>query len=226
MTIESSDLGGGATGGNSQMLSKITKGTSKLDSKGQSILYDKMTELFKQCGYVTMYNNLVTKKAGFNNIQYDKSISVAAYDPRNKNLLFNNNNSIKDGLAEEFIHMFQDNHYQGGLVKDQNTGRVNFEFEAKLLQDVLCHINDGVCPKYGIGKNYGSKYTEWIIFITKDGSYMPNSSDLMKKSSQWGNLNYWDFLKDFQQKNPHYNYPINPSLQPEIFNFLNKSNCK
>ncbi|MBF0575512.1 hypothetical protein [Dysgonomonas sp. GY617] len=218
--------GGGSSTSPSANLSKIASKTS-LDSEGIKELNKILQELLEQCGFKALFDYLANNGKRFGNVKIDPSIDVGGYDYITNELLFNNNSAIYGAFPEEFIHLFQQNFYPGGLAPYSNVGRINIEFEAKLMQDILCYINAGACPQYGSGKNYSAQYLNWVIEITKDGTYIPKYSDLLNKNTQWGNLNYWDFLRDFQAdpNRQNYNFPINESLQPKALNYLNQSNC-
>ncbi|MDR0687620.1 MAG: hypothetical protein LBF55_02910 [Prevotellaceae bacterium] len=153
---------------------------------------------------------------------------LAAYDPLTKDMYFRSNDYISTLFPEEFIHFFQDNYYPGGIDqyrKNTMVGFANIEFEAKLIQDLLCVRRDGVCPALAAGLNKSSEYSEWIEEIGRENDHFPNYTELLQRSPNWGNYNYWDFLEDFKLKYPEYNKPTEPNLTPKVVNFLNSGGC-
>lgn len=208
----------------SLQIKSITKGSVKLDRQGIVNLNARLLELLVECGYRSMYDYLKNRGKGFQNVEYRPTLNgLAGYNIDTKDLLFLNNNTINNGLGEEFIHMFQDNYYSGGLHQYDVLGRINIEFEAKVLQDVMCLIKGDGCPMYGAGKNYSRQYTQWLFTITNNATKIPSYMGLLTK---YQNLNYWDFIQDYRNLNNAYSgYPIHNTLIPAVFNFLNQSNC-
>ncbi|NDV70072.1 hypothetical protein [Dysgonomonas sp. 25] len=203
---------------------KITKKIS-LDAAGIKELDNTLEEKLKQCGYKSMYDYLVNKGSKLSNIKIDPSGSYGGYNPENGEMTFKDNGSIQTAFPEEFIHFFQDNYYPNGLSYSNNVGRSNIEFEAKLIQDILCYIKAEGCFYYSRGSQYINEFDYWLMNITKEGTYIPKYSDLLKRDPSWGNLNYWDFLDDFRRSKPDYNFPVDKNLLPAAMNFLNSTGC-
>lgn len=227
--------GGGSSSGSSSWTNQsiisltLRKIVAKNNIKGEGLesLIRILNEKLEECGYRTMYNYLTANDQKITSVGIDPSIKDPGnYNPWTNTMNFRSNNDISGGFPEEFIHFFQNMYYPGGTSQYTNVGRSNIEFEAKILQDILCEVKGLGCPYYGRGAKYSNYYDKWILAITKGGTYIPNYNDLLKKDAMWGNVNYWDFMEDFKTTKTAYNFPINNSLVPSVINFLSASSCK
>jgi hypothetical protein len=215
--------GGGVNTGDSGNNGIVNNSNVNLDSFGKSELERILEILLEQCGYSTMYNFLTSNAYKLNSIGISTTqSSPGIYNATNNTMTFNTNTSIYEAFPEEFIHFFQNRYYSGGIGQYSNTiGHSNIEFEAKLIQDILCLIRGFGCGYFGIGNNHAIHYMEWLNIITNDGTHIPSLDDLLTKNPAWGNLNYWDFMDDFRIKISTYNYPINSNLSPVALIYLN-----
>lgn len=94
--------------------------------------------------------------------------------------------------------------------------------------DILCALKgDAACQQFGVGEGtkYVEQYTLWLAGITDDYQRMPSYDDLLKRDSSWGNLNYWDFMQNFTESSPSYNYPVDQSLEPSVLKYVYNNGC-
>ena len=195
------------------------------------ILYQIADELWNECGYQFMQTYITDAQFKFNDIRIDPTLlspDEAGYDPVTGNLLFYSAGEMNpDYFREEFVHLYQDSHYAGGIAQYTNTGKSNIEFEAKLMIDILCVLKGTACPALGATPANGTDYLTWIDAITNLYTALPSYSDLFVKQSNWGNKDYWDFLDDFKNdpSRPSYNKPIDYDLFPDALLGLNNSDC-
>lgn len=225
--------GGPNTGGNtnpstplSDLAKKIIK-NSKLDNKGNQNLNKVLADLLKQCGYQFINNHITGKGYAFSEVSYNPNMTdLAQYNTATKGLIFKDADAVTGTFQEEFVHLYQDAYYTGGSA---GKGRGNMEFEAKLMQDILCSLQGTLCPDLGATPANENHYYKWINAMTDYGSKYPSSADLEKKHSDWGNKNYSNFLNDFvnnPSKPQYYNAPVNMSLKPDaLLNVGNLSTC-
>jgi len=119
-------------------------------------------------------------------------------------------------FREEFIHFFQHHYYPGGLSQYSNKGRINIEFEAKLIQDILCfHFSLDLCSKLGAQGDKAGEYARWVEDLNPA---LPSYEGIKEK--------YWMYMENFRKAMPVYDYPIDKDLKPEVLNFLNRHACK
>jgi len=198
---------------------------NSLNTAAKQELDRALEDKLQECGYSAMYGYLTGNNFQINDVRINSALqSPGAYYAQSNILEFKSVESIYTAFPEEFMHFFQNKYYQGGISQYDNTGRSNIEFEAKLMQDLLCNIKSGICGWYGAGLKSGNQYSIWINKITDYGSKTPNYSDLLKRDPEWNNLNYWDFMEDFCSGHPDYDYPIDRNLRPQALEYI-KSNC-
>ena len=188
-------------------------------------LNEALSDLLSHPEYLKLYNHITSKGLKMAQVRIGSEVDHGGYRASDKTMIFNNVNAIKGAFNEEFIHFCQDALYPGGITSYLGVGRANIEFEAKLIQDIVCRNKEvAACSMYGAGAKYADQYTDWILEITKEGTYVPKYSDLLSRSPKYDNLNYWDFMTDFTKDpgRPDYNDPINPNLQPHLLDILNK----
>ncbi len=214
----------GGSGGYKGDASPIAKSIN-LDDRGRAIFNATLLKMQQLCAYSTMYNWLVGSGYKFNDV-YINSANTAAggYIPQTQDLTFRDNNLIEGSLPEEFIHMFQDHCYTGGLANYTYLGHSNIEFEAKLIQDILCVLTTGGCSLLGSSSQMQDvNYFQWLKQCTNNFATFPSYSSLLIRHSECFNMNYWDFLNAFATSPEHldYHYPVSIFLQPQVINFIN-----
>jgi hypothetical protein len=181
--------------------------SNHLDNIGTETLKTELMDMLQKCGYLAMKQAIDDSKQKISDIVYNPNISGGGYNPTTKVLSFNNSQSIGSGtFQEEFVHFYQDVYYPGGI--SQYLGYINIEFEAKLIQDIICRMWGAGGSYFGEGANHGFEYNMWIENITQEGTVFPSYDEIKNQ--------YWYFLQDFQQKIglPYYNMPINNNLNP------------
>jgi len=226
------DGGGGGgnngNGGGSASLSTQAQAiisSFNLNNNGINNLNAILAAMLEKCGYEFVYNYLKNNNCSFYNVLYNPNTIVGGYDPYTNILTFTNENAITNAFPEEFLHLYQNSYYSGGIGQYSNTGYSNIEFESKIMQDIICVLSGGLCPKYGATQNNGSDYLTWIFEITNNASTFPTYTDLLVKYPNAGNKNYWDFLNDFanDSSRPQYNIPIDYNLLPYALTNLHYS---
>jgi len=198
--------------------------TNNLNTDNEGYFNNALRDVVYRCGYNRMFQYLKDDQAFFNSVSIDGT-KDSGYDCKTGNLTFRNSSEISTGMKEEFIHFFQDNYYQEGM--DYYIHNANFEFEAKLMIDLLNLINDG-----GIGAYFGDPdpnsqvYTTWLRTVTDEGTHFPSYEDLLVRYPVCNNLTYWDFLSAFAAYKPGYNnLPIVPDLTPRALPYINSNPC-
>ncbi len=199
-----------------------------LDNDGIDKLNEALQKLLEKCGYNVMYNFLTQNGKHFNNVYINPNkTGPAQYNSQTGDLVFQSNSDISTGLQEEFVHLFQNTIYTGGIAQYNNTGHSNIEFEAKLIEDLICFLNFGACGQYAFNDESinSNDYARWIYRLTDNG--FPSYNDLLVRHSECSNKNYWDFLNAFavDPTKPEYNYPVNSGLEPQGFNIINSNKC-
>lgn len=152
----------------------------------------------------------------------------AAYDPRTKRIVFNDDSNISSAnLKEELFHAWQDVYYQGGIEQygkdaqgNKLPGYVNVEFEAKVFSDVFNNPNFTCCYAFRPGADNLSEslyreYTNWVYDIQEK-----------KIPMQDGDYQYW--LNLFNQHSPEYSSSMLESLSTPraIRELLAQSDCE
>jgi hypothetical protein len=226
---EGGNTGGGNWGGGSNNsspnINKIRK-KNILTPNDSFLLNQTLTDMLEQCGYASMYNYLVDNGAKLNDININSNIEgLAHYDPWTNTLSFKDGTVISFSLPEEFIHFFQQNYYPEGIKQYNPEGRSNIEFEAKLIQDIICTIGGSGCGYYGRGKEYEAIYDDWLLGITKNGTHFPSYNEMLERNPAWNNLNYVDFMTDFATSSAFYNYPIINDMPPSAIDYISASGC-
>lgn len=147
------DVGNGGGSSNPGNGNTSISATISLDSEGKRKLEQIMEEKRQECGYVAMYNYLIYNNYKKNDVRINSSLSSSGrYNPQTNVMEFKSNDLIESAFSEEFIHFFQNMYYPGGTGQyAKEEGASNIEFEAKLLQDILCQLSDGSCPLLGSG---------------------------------------------------------------------------
>jgi len=223
-------LGEGGGGGSGSSSNGSISAKSSLDSNGQHQWEQIILEKKQECGYNAMLNYLSRNNYKLTDIKINSSISGSGrYNPDTDVMEFKSNALISNGFNEEFIHFFQNKYYSNGIKEyAKGKGTPNIEFEAKLLVDILCALKgDAACQQFGAGEGtkYVEQYTLWLAGITDDYQRMPSYDDLLKRDSSWGNLNYWDFMQNFAESSPSYNYPVDQSLEPSVLKYVYNNGC-
>lgn len=220
--------GGGSPGGSTTSLSSSAAAitlTTHLDNNGIDLYNQALDNLLEQCGYYKMYDYLTGIGAMFTDVYIDPTGSTGGYDYVTGKVSFRDNSSITSGLAEEFVHLFQDNYYPGGM--GNYIHNANFEFEAKVIQDLECMMRGMVGGLYGDPNPSSLNYTKWMEVVTNYGTYFPSYGDLLVQYSDCGNLNYSDFLNAFSTNpaKPQYNLPVIPTLTPQAIPYVKNNPC-
>ena len=227
--LPAGDFSGGGAGGVSVIpspdLIKIIKKHS-LTSDQLKKINEFLEDLLKECGFKFMYEQIIGNKYFFNDIKIDPNLSShsAAYNADTGILSFYNSSSINaDYFREEFVHLYQTAiHGKTMMGFFQNFSRGNAEFEAKVIQDLLCSLRGAGCWYFGAGRDYGASYTSWIISLTSNGTRFPNTNDILNTTIN--GKGYWDFLKDFLNKPGSYNgLPYSQSYNPKALTNLDSS---
>ena len=237
--------GGGYTGnssvpGVSSTIAALTKKIS-LPNNAITSLNAIMDQLINEypCGYPMLYSYLLSKGGKFSDIYINTLGNPGTYDPATKALTFNSLGSISSAFPEEFIHLFQDYYYSGGINQyNGTTGHNNIEFENKLLQDLLCriYVNTSAIPThgcyyYGAGKQYRDYYFNWLTnLLAATNNKIPTVAQLnqmrpITNGTTTLNCNYLFFMQDFNAANG--NLPLNYYLNPGAFEYItDHSGCK
>ena len=128
-------------------------------------------------------------------------------------------------FPHEFIHLYQDGAYSGGISQyHKKTGHPNIEFETFFLTDLFKSIYGYPGSISGAPSNSPLfyEYSEWIYGLS--GMWPFTYSQFL--SHHYNGYTYLDFLTNFKNYMPGCNYPINSTLQPAvIIEFLHYSNC-
>jgi len=228
--------GTGGTGGNGTTTVNPSANLSKLIKK-QSLTPDQIKKLneildnlLKDCGFKDMYGYIVSKGTMFNDIKIDPYFSYSAgYDNITGNLVFINTSFINNDIfGEELVHLYQRAYYGSSQMSGYYTiARGNIEFEAKVIEDLLCYIRGVGCQYWGEGKLFSTSYSQWIISLTSDGTCFPRQQDIL--NVRVNGLGYWDFLSDFVQKPGEYlNASTNQFVNPDAISNINRmsvNNC-
>lgn len=230
--FEEPNGGGGGGGGDTSPNSTAQAITVNINLNNEGIILfnEALEQLLVKCGYNTMYNYLTQNGGHFNGVSINPNSSDPAnYNSHTGNLTFQSNSTISTiYLQEEFVHLFQNSIYPGGIEQYSNNGHSNIEFEAKLIEDIICTIYNPGCAYYGSTFSNNADYINWLYIITNDGTTFPNFNALLTQHQECGSKNYWDFLNDFATNpdKPNYNYPVNSILIPLGINYININPCE
>ena len=100
-------------------------------------------------------------------------------------------------FPEELMHFAQHMIYHNGISSYTSTGKIDIEFEAKLLCDIL-KLSDGwPGPWRGEGLKHSALYRGWVISLVYNPSGVINADEVM---NGYQGISYQDFLKDFEAK--------------------------
>ena len=116
----------------------------------------------------------------------DPNISSNAQYGINGNIYFKNGNTINsDNLAEELIHAMQHNIYGSVFT---NTVK-NYEFEAKVFQDLACTFSGLGCPMFAAsGQSFAYQYSLWVDSFVFPSNRFFEGNDIIQflaYCSQW-----------------------------------------
>lgn len=227
---EYNDLNAGYYGNSEINIYKYKPSSSYLDSllgSKSSLSNDQMRKLDliflkleEKCLYKAMFHGLIVKRT---KLDFTMSSSIghpAQYS--NNAIKFQNDASFyEDAISEELFHAFQDKvAYPNGV---DSYISANFEFEAKLLRDILNITKGGCCMTITrvVGDDQVTNYNKWLLdwLTTYSSRQYPSSiEELMPK--------YYDYMKLFMKCYPEYVSPINENLEPKAINLLlSSSNC-
>jgi hypothetical protein len=88
--------------------------------------------------------------------------AYAAFVPGDNSIRFRSASCItSEKLREELIHAVQYQNYGSSMTNKVR----NYEYEAKVFQDLACFFGGGCCPYFGsykIEEAYRNTYTTWI----------------------------------------------------------------
>ena len=153
-------------------------------------------------------------------------MNIGGYNPSDRTIIFNSAINITGGLGEELIHHVQNVLYPNGISQYNldNGGISQIEFEAKVLQDILCMINMDGCQFLGAvvdENNSDQGYSAWLLSVCQSGESFPDNDDLFMKEAS-DDKNYLDYLNIFNEDSNrnNYNSEIIDDLLPVLFNYL------
>lgn len=213
--------GGGSSGGSATPnLNKVSKKNS-LNNNDKKKLEEKIEEMRDDCGYQELFNYAEQNGFKINDIKIDPSYKYSGYNPVTNEIVFKSSSEIdNNSFDEEFVHFIQNNMYPGGTSQYVDKGKINLEFEAKIIQDIICgttspHVSSG-CQYLGGKGEFVSQYAMWIDGIIRTGKF-PNYNQIQ--------LEYWTYIEGLKVV-PQYNTEVDESIQPLVLNFLNNNACK
>lgn len=175
----------------------IVDSQSTLDQKSKELLNRAFHEFInKDYRYSKMFFDILSAglkiKFQINYEELNKRNAKAGYD--NKTIMFLDQDAIRvENLVEEMIHYVQDN-----LIYPYRyiyTARKNIEFEAKVIQDHICHTKDDGCPlmgTFGQDDKFRDEYTKWIFGLDGD-SYLYKFNELCERWTGYTGLYKPDF---------------------------------
>lgn len=123
--------------------------TINLSGVQKARLEQALKEMLLLCGNMKLMGYLQSNnlKLGFS--MNSSTNGVGGYNYQTGNISFMSSSSIRrDVLQEELFHGYHNHYYSGGLaaiVENNNYGRSNIEFEAKLYADILRVMNNEIC---------------------------------------------------------------------------------
>ena len=127
------------------------------------------------------------------------------YDANAKTIELRGDVEIQEAFPEEFIHFI------GGL----NDGRLNVEFEAKFIQDIVNVRNSEGTMLRGAGEMYSDDYFNYVY----DMSNLLYSLTIYDILGYMGELSYFDFLEDWAASQSSYEGDAYSSV-PQLLNYL------
>ena len=225
--------GGGSGGGQSSgniILNNMTQNIS-LSNSAKNKLIQTIRDMNQLCGYRHLFSTLGSKKK-FTNVVINSSQSdPASYNANTGVLSFKSESTMAQSFPEEFLHLYQDWLYPGGIMQYANpannyTGKSNIEFEAKFLVDLLTRLNGQGGGLYGAPSSSPlyDQYNQWLEDLNdfNDLGLLTYNKII---THQFEGKGYSDFLENFKTSQPLYNYPsLNistfPPLVVQSFNFI------
>ncbi|MCD8555685.1 MAG: hypothetical protein LRY59_03430 [Bacteroides graminisolvens] len=127
-----------------KIVDKIYDNNSDLNSDDKNKLTDAVAELQKDPVLNKLLQDLSSKNVLIR-FTYDNNVNQAHFDAKKGEIVFGNSTYItSDYLREELIHAMQYYGFYGNSMTNVNS---NYEFEAKIFQDISCLLNDGACPQ-------------------------------------------------------------------------------
>lgn len=222
-----SENSGGNGGGEEGVYKKCS-----LDSAGRKELNTAIKERIDSCKLLKMMrDDLTQKRAGFEDvIQLDTIESadrMGRYDPNTKNY-FTIQGQIYHTIGEEYVHLFQDNVYAGGILQYAYTygfraiGSTNIEFEAKIIGDIAVLDASSGGGTLGWGNGLGYLYEKWISEL--DRKLRKGTLSYSDIEAGYEGHSYQEFMEDFARRQidvERYGLDqINPNLHPEALIYL------
>jgi hypothetical protein len=106
----------------------------------------------------------------------DSSIKgYAAYIKSDMSIRFKSEADIThEKLREELVHAIQHNRYGDAMTPDIK----NYEYEAKVFQDLACFLADGFCPYIGSleqSNEFESRYSKFLEDCVKNHGFSENN---------------------------------------------------
>jgi hypothetical protein len=200
------DGGGGGGGFQAVDLNRIYASSSNLSPTQKSLLQSALnTFATSHSIYANIWQNMIE-----NNVKLVFKIKpdlghAAAISEDGSTIFFRSTNDIKvQNLTEELIHKHQMIEYGPNFDGLQR----NFEFEAKVLQDIINNMNGNFGASMGsngLSPELGGEYCSWIYSIAQSGT----SFDIV-------NFNY--YCSRFHYSDPPGNYYY-PFFEPELLFF-------
>jgi len=215
----------GGTTGKTDCAETVDAITTNISADVSKVALDKaFYALLQKCGYEKMYDYLVGANDKFSSISINPTKN-SGYNYSTGALNFQSNSNIYSDMPEEFIHFFQDHYYSGGMANYIHNA--NFEFEAKLIQDLQLVLSGTSGMYYGDPNPDSIDYTRWLYAVTNNGTHLPSYQELLIQYPVCNNLSYWDFLNAFSTNpsKPSYNLPVISNLTPQAILFINNHSC-
>lgn len=205
-----------------------------LDTAGVRVLKESIDFLITKNPMLHKVQNYLSSiGSGFGDVVLNDSLKhFGQYSPVTKTYIFSDYNAIDRSLTEEYIHMFQDNVYMGGIAQYAYSaynpdvkGSANIEFEAKFLTDLSCHSANCACAFMGGGVDYADAYENWIELLCQKISDGEMSYEEIERG--YDNHSYEDFMLDYAKgKLAYTSYSlsqIKTGMQPEALMFILKN---
>jgi len=220
-------VGGTITPG-AKAMGDIVKSMSLNDPAKRKLL-DAIEAMMYECGYNDFLTNIQKK---FTDVVIDPTVSyVAAYQPSTGKLTFSSENAIEyHVVAHEFIHLYQDWRYPGGIDQYIDAaGYPNIEFEARFLVDLFYRLYNPYERMYSgapVNSPYYNDYKAWLDELYMQWTYN-NLSYYTVMGHPVHGLTYNNFLQNFRDYGgTAYNKPILSSFNLiPILDFVSYSPC-
>lgn len=221
---ENEDNGGDEEDDENERFVKDFFNEVSMNDESIALLKEQLETLMSKKGYDMMLS--LIKQNPINNISISSSVNIGGYNPSDRTIIFNSAINITGGLGEELIHHVQNVLYPNGISQYNldNGGISQIEFEAKVLQDILCMINMDGCQFLGAvvdENNSDQGYSAWLLSVCQSGESFPDNDDLFMKEAS-DDKNYLDYLNIFNEDSNrnNYNSEIIDDLLPVLFNYL------